>query len=279
MPIIDSPQYLQLHSALDTFSCLPFAVASLQSSSSVFWLDREVMTSALSAILADSPAAEEDARRRRIREITEEGWDVFLRVLADGALVVQAVAVRIYAHDLRPRWYLRLNGTVTHYARFQNIDRRPPTLLKHFTLLETAPGTLPGPPRHLYVVPSPTHGSLTLLTSPPLAAYELSLLSFFGARDAGLRHIASGTEHVHPMLAAVDDPRSEIVRYVRTPNGEGVGAIRADGSGEVWTFDWAKTGALEKTGEWSPQELGHVDHFVVLDAGLCLRDQGRVPHS
>ena len=95
MPVIDLPQYLQLHSSLDTFSSLPFAVACQQTHSSVFWLDREVMCTALNRVLAESSSAEEDARRRRIREITEEGWDVFLRVLNDGSLVVQAVAVRI----------------------------------------------------------------------------------------------------------------------------------------------------------------------------------------
>lgn len=80
---------------MDAFSSLPFAVACQQTSSTVFWLDREIMSTALNSVLAESPPAEEDARRRRVREITEEGWDVFLRVLADGSLVVQAVAVRI----------------------------------------------------------------------------------------------------------------------------------------------------------------------------------------
>ena len=109
------------------------------------------------------------------------------------------------------------------------------------------------------------------MTSSPLATYELSLLSFFGARETGLRHIASGAEHAHPAVSIVDDPRSEIVRYVRTPNGEGVGAIRADGCGEVWTFDWGKSGNLETTGKWSSENEGHVDHFVVIDAGMLLR--------
>ena len=94
MPVLDAPQYLQLHTALDTFSSLPVSVASQQLGSSVFWLDREVMSAALKSLLTDSQPADEDARRRRIREIAEEGWDIFLRVLADGSLVVQAVAVR-----------------------------------------------------------------------------------------------------------------------------------------------------------------------------------------
>ncbi|EJF67065.1 hypothetical protein DICSQDRAFT_151429 [Dichomitus squalens LYAD-421 SS1] len=240
MPVLDAPQYLQLHAALDTFSSLPFSIASQQSSSGIYWLDREVMGAALKSVLSDPVTAEEDARRRRIREIAEEGWDIFLRVLGDGSMVVQGVA---------------------------NIDRRPPTLLNQFTLLQTAPGILPGPPGHLYVVPNPAKGILTLVTSPPLASYELSVLLFFDARAEGLRKVASGAEHSHADGSVTEDPRAEIVRYVRTPNGEGVGLICADGCGEVWAYDWAKTRSLVKTGKWSAEETGHVDHFVVIDAG------------
>ncbi len=93
MPVLDAPQYLQLHTALDAFSALPLSIASTLSHSSVFWLDREVMRAALKLLLADTQQGEEDARRRRVREIAEEGWDLFLRVLGDGSLVVQAVAV------------------------------------------------------------------------------------------------------------------------------------------------------------------------------------------
>ncbi|RPD64989.1 hypothetical protein L227DRAFT_635288 [Lentinus tigrinus ALCF2SS1-6] len=240
MPVLDAPQYLQLHTALDAFSSLPFSLALKQTDSSVFWLDREVMTAAFKTLIADPQPAEEDARRRRVREIAEEGWDLFLRVLGDGSLVVQAVA---------------------------NIDRRPPTLLKQFTLLQTAPGILPGPPSHLYVVPNPSKGSLTLLTSPPLSSYELAILPFFDAGAGSLTHVASDTVHSHADAPGGEDPRAEIVRYVRTPNGEGVGLIREDGCGEVWTFDWARTGRLIRTGKWTTEDAGHVDHFVVIDAG------------
>ncbi|EIW64094.1 WD repeat-containing protein [Trametes versicolor FP-101664 SS1] len=242
LPVLDAPQYLQLHSALDTFSSLPFSVASRETNSSIFRLDREVMNAALKSVLAQPQSAEEDGRRRRIREITDEGWDVFLRVLGDGSLVVQAIA---------------------------NIDRRPPTLLKQFTLLQTAPGALPGPPAHLYIVPNPGRASLTLVTSPPLKSYELAILPFFDARADGLRMIASGAEHAD--ADAREDSRAEVVRFMRTPNGEGVGALRSDGSGEAWNFDWARTGRLVRTGRW-PASSGaeRVDHFVVLDAGILL---------
>ncbi|KAI0639823.1 WD repeat-containing protein [Trametes polyzona] len=239
LPVLDAPQYLQLHTALDTFSSLPFSVASGENNSSIFRLDREVMNAALKSVLAQPQSDEEDGRRRRIREITDEGWDVFLRVLGDGSLVVQAVA---------------------------NIDRRPPTLLKQFTLLQTAPGVLSGPPAHLYIVPNPGRASLTLVTSPPLKSYELAILPFFDARADGLKLVASAAEHAD--ADAREDSRAEVVRFMRTPNGEGVGALRSDGSGEVWNFDWARTGRLVRKGRWAAHEgAERVDHFVVFDAG------------
>ncbi|OSD03553.1 hypothetical protein PYCCODRAFT_1476945 [Trametes coccinea BRFM310] len=237
MPVLDAPQYLQLHAALDTFSSLPFSIASQETNSSVFRLDREVMNAALKSILDQSQSAEDDARHRRIREIAEEGWDIFLRVLGDGSLVVQAVA---------------------------NIDRRPPTLLKQFTLLQSAPGILAGPPAHLYIVPNPGRFSLTLVTSPPLKSYELAILPFFDARADGVKLVASAAEHAD--ADAREDSRAEVIRFMRTPNGEGVAALREDGSGEVWNFDWAKTGRLVRTGRWKA-DAGRVDQFAVFDAG------------
>ncbi|KAI0673553.1 WD repeat-containing protein [Trametes maxima] len=242
LPVLDAPQYLQLHTALDTFSSLPFSVASQQTNSGIFRLDREVMNAALRSVLGQSQTAEEDARRRRIREITEEGWDIFLRVLGDGSLVVQAVA---------------------------NIDRRPPTLLKQFTLLQTAPGVLSAPPAHLYIVPNPGRPSLTLVTSPPLKSYELAILAFFDARADGLKLTASGAEHAD--ADAQEDSRAEIVQFMRTPNGEGVGALRSDGSGEAWNFDWARTGGLLRKGRWKiGSETSRVELFVVMNGGFLL---------
>ncbi|KAI0652289.1 WD repeat-containing protein [Trametes meyenii] len=241
LPVLDAPQYLQLHSALDSFSSLPFSVASQGTNSCIFWLDREVMNAALKSILGQSQTAEEDARTRRIRDITEEGWDIFLRVLGDGSLVVQAVA---------------------------NIDRRPPTLLKQFTLLQTAPGVLSAAPAHLYIVPNPGRPLLTLITSPPLKSYELAILPFFDARADGLKLTASSAEHAD--ADAQEDSRAEIVQFMRTPNGEGVGALRSDGSGEAWNFDWARTNGLLRKSRWKVNsEADRVELFVVINGGRC----------
>ena len=100
LPVIDSPQLLQLHASLDLFSSLPFFVASSyfeSSRSSVFWLDRGVIGNALRHVLKTRPE-QDDARTKRIQDITEEGWDLFLRVLGDGSIVVTAVAVS-YDHS------------------------------------------------------------------------------------------------------------------------------------------------------------------------------------
>lgn len=97
LPVLDAPQHLQLHASVDIFSAVPFSVASRVSSSRVFWLGREIMSGALTAALKGSGQDSEDGRCKRVREIKEENWDLFLRVLSDGSLVVQAVAVCTYS--------------------------------------------------------------------------------------------------------------------------------------------------------------------------------------
>ncbi len=96
LPVLDAPQYVQLHASLDIFSSLPFSIASQVTTSRVFFLDRGVMSDALSAALATMSTSDEDARSRRLRDMKSESWDLFLRVLGDGSLIVQAVAVRQY---------------------------------------------------------------------------------------------------------------------------------------------------------------------------------------
>ena len=55
-------------------------------------MDREVVCDALSHSLKP-PGQLDDARRRKAQEIIEEGWDLFLRVLSDGSVIITAVAV------------------------------------------------------------------------------------------------------------------------------------------------------------------------------------------
>lgn len=54
-----------------------------------------------------------------------------------------------------------------------------------------------------------------------------------------------------------------IVRFVRTPEGGGVGVLREGGRGEVWGVG---SGGLERRGAWS----GDGDFVVVLDGGMHL---------
>jgi hypothetical protein len=84
---------------LDVFSALPFSVASSFSTlgSNVFWLDREVIGNVLNAVLERHPEAE-DGQNRRLREIRNEGWDLFLRVLGDRSIVVSAIAVSMFPY-------------------------------------------------------------------------------------------------------------------------------------------------------------------------------------
>jgi hypothetical protein len=93
LPVLDAPEYMQLHAAIDLFSSLPYSAGKQVNSlaSSVFWLDRITIEKVFVKILADRNQAD-DAQIRKIREIKEEGWDLFLRILADGSVVVTAVA-------------------------------------------------------------------------------------------------------------------------------------------------------------------------------------------
>lgn len=116
LPVLDSPQHVQLHASLDVFSALPFSIASQVTESHIFSLSREVMSNALKAALETMGGDDEDARSIRVRDIRAESWDLFLRVLGDGALVVQAVAVSVNAFCL-----LRIVNNVDRFTEY-----RPP---------------------------------------------------------------------------------------------------------------------------------------------------------
>lgn len=202
LPVIDAPHRLQLHASLDLFSSLPFLTAAKLGShprkSTVVWLDKEVVRRTIKAVLA---LATEDAgpQVKRLREIDEEGWDLFVRALGDGSMLVSAVA---------------------------NIDRRPPTLIRQFALSHTSLNIFSQLPSHLYLFPHPDAATLTMVTSTPLTTFEVSPLAFFDGQSAGLHLNAKG-------LDRVPHEESKIRRLVRTPAGRGVAVVRADG-GEVW---------------------------------------------
>ncbi|PPQ62961.1 hypothetical protein CVT24_006067 [Panaeolus cyanescens] len=199
-PVLDAPDYFQLHGSLDLFSSLPFSVASQMNStlSSVFWIDRKILDVPVCRLLKEV-AGTDDVRTRRIKEIKDENWDLFIRILVDGSVVVTAVA---------------------------NLDHRPPTLLQQFTLQQSQPSMFDAPPSYLYILPNPNPNLLTLITSPPLMSMDLSPLEFFDARSQGLRRNA-----VCPPSSPLK--QSEVVRFIRTPEGNGVGAVKVAGI-ETW---------------------------------------------
>lgn len=98
LPVLDQPNYLQLHGALDAYSSLPLSLHPSSSKNSTpptgFVLDREVVCAALAGILKDCDKNNDDSGLHRLREIEKEGWDLFLHVHEDRSLFVGAVAVR-----------------------------------------------------------------------------------------------------------------------------------------------------------------------------------------
>lgn len=253
LPVLDAPQQLQLHMSLDLFSSVPFSVASSYTeSSSIFCLNRQALERALQHIVENAQHGDDDVR---LKEIREEAWDLFLRALPDGSLVISAVA---------------------------NVDRRPPTLLRQFTLQHSTAGVLPDVPAHLYIHPHDVHvqpkdprqrhelsahasdssarprdpssrssspsahdahpfpmqtaATMTLVSTPPLRSYALRPALFFGAEGAGLKLQAALPDR-GPWEAP--GAQRDIVRFIRTPEGRGVCVIRG-ASGEIWSVAGGK---------------------------------------
>lgn len=88
---------------------------------------------------------------------------------------------------------------------------------------------------------------LTLVTSTPLMTFHMSPLAFFDAQSHGLQFL-SGFPH------RTAEEESAIIRLVRTPEGQGVGVLRANGTGEAYTV--AKRGTeLKQTGRWTESDF------------------------
>ncbi|KIY45758.1 hypothetical protein FISHEDRAFT_66809 [Fistulina hepatica ATCC 64428] len=229
IPVLDTPHYLQLHASLDFFSSVPQQMFAPIQDSRVFCPDRTVIEKTFQR-LTMGPRDLDDAKLRRIREIQEGGWDLFLRVLSDRSIVVSAIA---------------------------NIDRRPPTLLKKFNLQNSLPDALLEVPEHIYVVPSRDDSSLSLVTTSPVRTYRLSPLTFFDVPER-LPVQSQLSEHfMHTQRT--------IVRFVRTPEGRGVCAIRQGGGGDVWRVegaDVATSTIITLATQWSGATFA-----VALDCG------------
>jgi hypothetical protein len=116
LPVLDQQNYLQLHGALDAYSSLPLSFHPSSSKNSApptgFVLDREVMCAAFARILKDCDKNSDDSGIHRLREIHDEGWDLFLHVHEDGSLIVGGVAVRT---SFLPHRVLRLNQNPSYY--------------------------------------------------------------------------------------------------------------------------------------------------------------------
>ena len=94
IPVLDSPQYMQLHATLDLSLSIPSSPSSGQMgniSSDVFYLGREIFRAVLQALLRDAPDAN-DTKLRRFQDICNGEWDMFMQVFPGGSLTIRAVA-------------------------------------------------------------------------------------------------------------------------------------------------------------------------------------------
>lgn len=97
MPVLDSPDHLQLHASLDLHS---FEISrGLGSTPRICWLDRDAIATALNKGFerpvegTPEEVEEEEARRSRLKHIVDEGWDLFASVSNNGTVVVRAITV------------------------------------------------------------------------------------------------------------------------------------------------------------------------------------------
>jgi hypothetical protein len=93
IPVLDSPQIMQLHATLDLSPSVPSLLPSRNTgndSQNVFTLDREVIRCVLTTVLADS-SDPNDLKLRRLHEICDGGWDLFMQVFPGGSLTIRAV--------------------------------------------------------------------------------------------------------------------------------------------------------------------------------------------
>ena len=138
------------------------------------------------------------------------------------------------------------------------MDRRPPTLLKQFTLLQNVPFSKA--PSYLHVVPGPTKHTLALVSTAPLSVHMLEPLNFFDSRSDGLTLLGS----VHDYMT---DAESRIKQFVRTPDGTGLAVVRETG-GDAWIMRDHGT-SLQRAGRWTT-----ADNVVVLNGGKFYMTQG-----
>lgn len=230
IPVLDSPQNMQLHATLDLSPSVPSLPPSRNTgndSPNVFTLGREVLRGVLASVLADS-LDPNDPKLRRLHEICDGGWDLFMQVFPDGSLTIRAVA---------------------------SVDRRPPTLLKHLTLQSIAV-SLPRIPSSLHIVPGPTKHTLALVSAPPLSVHVLEPLNFFDSHSDGL----TLRDRIHEY---VSDEESYIKQFVRTPDGTGLAVVRETVI-EACTVSGHGT-ILQRAGRWTA-----ADYVVVLDGGRSL---------
>lgn len=118
MPVIDAPNRLQLHATIDpwSFSISGNGIDSPSGSASqadlrekgsgsdclqtnaVFWLDRSVLTNCSEARHpSDGVASDlEEGRKRKLKDLTDDDWELFGFVTHDGSLVIRTLIVRIH---------------------------------------------------------------------------------------------------------------------------------------------------------------------------------------
>lgn len=105
MTVIDAPNHLQLHAALDRWSFLPGHPdassgeddedeSSRRPPDPVFWIDRAAfLSSKLVQETGQDVSEVEQGRRRKLKDLVDDDWELFGFITRGGCLIVRALTV------------------------------------------------------------------------------------------------------------------------------------------------------------------------------------------
>lgn len=215
MPIIDSPEILQLSGTLS----VPFDPSqSGVPSSTVLWIEPPLAKDSLLTIVN----GRDTAAATVARDLLDSACDLFLRICADGSAIIIAVLVRLY------------NVLNNEYSSWhQNIDGRPPKLLRQFIVRQHPPGTLPlsDLPSFVTLNSHPSQkGTLILISDSPLSTISIPA-SFLVADISDVKSV---------MMQAITLGRTKeyhnLDQLVDSIDGKTVGSRHSNGDVDVWSY-------------------------------------------
>ena len=242
----------------------------------VIWpLDATALCSAVQEDLRsaeDNRLALDKEVKRLLDGLNGDESDVIAWIGNDGVVSFRSIIVRIVSL-----------GLTTSLNLAQNMDRKPPTLLKSLPLirLQLDPSETMGLSPQTRLLYTPSSSKLLAVTPAGddsiIAMHRLFLRDILGARASGLKSLSpkqsdSTTIHLSDTIS----------NFVRTPNGRGILAMGREGEIGVWYADRLskpkkgtfKPDALLGRGRWKAH--GQPTAMAIFAKGRAIVSYGKV---